>query len=71
MTLQTTHQNCHITENHMAGITYEGGFRAETATRIALRWVTTVLYCKLSSPLWAYARFENAAKSQENQQCPR
>lgn len=51
MTLQTTHQNRHMTENHMAGITYEGGFRAETATGIALRWAKTVIYCKPSSPL--------------------
>lgn len=59
-----------MTENHMAGITYEGGFRAETATGITLRWAKTVIYCKPSSPLWAYATFENVAKSQENQPCP-
>lgn len=42
----------------MAGITYEGEFRAETATGMVLRWAATVIYCKPSSPLQDYARFE-------------
>lgn len=59
-----------MTENHMAGIMYEGEFRAKTVTGMVLRWAMTVICCKPSSPLWDYARFEHAVKSQENQPCP-
>jgi len=44
--------------------------KEETAIGIILRWTMTVIYCKPSSPLWDYERFEHAAKSQKNQPCP-
>lgn len=50
-----------MNETHVSGITYEGGFRTETAAAMVLRWA--LIYCKHSSPQRDYARFEHAAKS--------
>lgn len=53
-----------MSETHVSDITYEGGFRTETAAKMVLRWALIMIYCKPSSPQRDYARFEHAAKSQ-------
>lgn len=54
-----------MNETHVSGITYEGGFRTDTAAGMVLRWALIMIYCKPSSPQWDYARFEHATKSPE------
>lgn len=59
-----------MNETHVSGITYEGGFRTDTAAGMVLRWGLIMIYCKPSSPQWDYARLSMQQNLQKNKPCP-